>query len=173
MKVSAKCICILEHQTYLGSMHLFGSLIPPAVKGGLGRAASLYWVRSCYREGAPDTRRATEQDRVSGEQIYREVSARGYRESSLERWRRGVNQQRCEKTIWLHTGDALLSSLPRKIKIIEWFTCTSLVAQLVKNPPGVQETLVRFLGREDPLEKGWATHSSILAWRTPMDRGAS
>ena len=37
-----------------------------------------------------------------------------------------------------------------------------LVAQLVKNPPAIQETLVRFLGREDPLEKGQATHSSIL-----------
>ena len=39
------------------------------------------------------------------------------------------------------------------------------VAQLVKNPPAMQETLVRFLDREDPLEKGKATHSSILAWR--------
>ena len=84
----------------------------------------------------------------------------------------------------------------------------SLVAQLVKNPPAVQEVLVRFLGREDPLESsfqyswaslvaqtvknlpavpetwvrshGWedpleeamATHSSILAWRIPMDKGA-
>ena len=38
----------------------------------------------------------------------------------------------------------------------------SLEAQLVKNPPAVQETLVRPLGREDPLEKGSATHSSIL-----------
>ena len=43
----------------------------------------------------------------------------------------------------------------------------SLIAQLVKNPPAMQETLVRFLGREDPLEKGEATHSSILAWRIP------
>ena len=43
----------------------------------------------------------------------------------------------------------------------------SLVAQLVKNPPGMQETWVRFLGWEDPLEKGTATHSSILAWRIP------
>ena len=34
----------------------------------------------------------------------------------------------------------------------------SLRAQLVKNPPAMQETLVRFLGPEDPLEKGWATH---------------
>ena len=36
-----------------------------------------------------------------------------------------------------------------------------------------QETWVRFLGQEDPLEKGMATHSSILAWRIPMNRGAS
>ena len=43
----------------------------------------------------------------------------------------------------------------------------SLVAQLVKNPPAVQETPVRFLGWEDPLEKGTAPHSSILAWRIP------
>ena len=38
----------------------------------------------------------------------------------------------------------------------------SLVAQLVKNPPAMPETPVRFLGQEDPLEKGWATHSSNL-----------
>ena len=38
----------------------------------------------------------------------------------------------------------------------------SLIAQLVKNPPAMQETPVRFLHQEDPLEKGWATHSSIL-----------
>ena len=43
----------------------------------------------------------------------------------------------------------------------------SLVAQIVKNPPVVQETWVRSLGQEDPLEKGMATHSSILAWRIP------
>ena len=39
---------------------------------------------------------------------------------------------------------------------------TSQVTQLVKNMLAMQETLVRFLGQEDPLEKGWATHSSIL-----------
>ena len=43
----------------------------------------------------------------------------------------------------------------------------SLIAQLVKNPPAMQETLVQFLGGEDLLEKGKATHSSILAWRIP------
>ena len=47
-----------------------------------------------------------------------------------------------------------------------------MVAQLVKNWPAVQKTLVRFLGWEDPLEEGMATHSSTLAWRIPMDRGA-
>ena len=48
----------------------------------------------------------------------------------------------------------------------------SLVAQTVKNPPVVWETWVRTLGWEDPLEKGMATNSNILAWRTPKDRGA-
>ena len=41
------------------------------------------------------------------------------------------------------------------------------MAHLVKNPPAMQETLVQSLGWEDPLEKGKATHSSILAWRIP------
>ena len=48
----------------------------------------------------------------------------------------------------------------------------SLVVQLVKNPSAMQEILVQPLGWEDPLEEGMATHSSILAWRIPMDRGA-
>ena len=48
----------------------------------------------------------------------------------------------------------------------------SLVVQMVKNPPAMWDTWVRFLGWEDPLEDGMATHSSILAWRILMDRGA-
>ena len=48
----------------------------------------------------------------------------------------------------------------------------SLVAQTVKNLPVVLETWVQSLGWEDPLEEGMATHSSIPAWRIPMDRGA-
>ena len=47
---------------------------------------------------------------------------------------------------------------------MEW---TSLVAQMVKNLPARQETWVPSLGGEDPLEKGMATHSSILAWKIP------
>ena len=42
-----------------------------------------------------------------------------------------------------------------------------MVAQMVKNVPAMQETRVESLGREDPLEKGMATHSSILSWRIP------
>ena len=41
------------------------------------------------------------------------------------------------------------------------------LVSLVKNLPAKQETLIRSLGQEDPLEKGLATHSSVLAWRIP------
>ena len=43
----------------------------------------------------------------------------------------------------------------------------SLIAQLVKNLPAMQETWVQFVGQEDPLEEGMATHSSTLAWTIP------
>ena len=46
------------------------------------------------------------------------------------------------------------------------------MAQTIKNHPAMQETWVRSLGWEDPLEEGMATHSSILAWRILKDRGA-
>ena len=48
----------------------------------------------------------------------------------------------------------------------------SLVAELVKNLPAVQESWIQSLGWEDPLEDGATNHSSILAWRIPMSRGA-
>ena len=48
-----------------------------------------------------------------------------------------------------------------------YLTRASFVAQSVKNLPAVQETWVPPLGWEDPLEKGMATHSSILAWKIP------
>ena len=47
------------------------------------------------------------------------------------------------------------------------YSWTSLVGQLVKNPHTMRETWVQSLGWEDPLEKGTATHSSILAWKIP------
>ena len=49
--------------------------------------------------------------------------------------------------------------------------CASLVAQMVKNLPAVQETWIGSLGREDPLGKGMATHSRILVWRIPWTEG--
>ena len=48
------------------------------------------------------------------------------------------------------------------------YSWASLVAQLVKNPPAMQENWVQSLGWEDPLEKGKVTQSSILAWRIPL-----
>ena len=63
-----------------------------------------------------------------------------------------------------------LTGLP--LRKTEEFKCkrtphASVVAQVVKNPPAVQETRVQSLGWEDPLEKGMAIHSGILAWRIP------
>ena len=52
------------------------------------------------------------------------------------------------------------------------YSWASLVAQMVKNLPAMRETWIRSLGWEDLLEKGMATHSSVLACRIPMDRGA-
>ena len=59
----------------------------------------------------------------------------------------------------------------RLFYLILIITLASLVAQTVKNLPAMRETWVRSLGWEDPLEEGMATHSSILAWRNPIDRG--
>ena len=52
------------------------------------------------------------------------------------------------------------------------YSWVSLVTQMVKNPPALWETWVQTLGWEYPLQEGTATHSSILAWRIPMDRVA-
>ena len=66
-----------------------------------------------------------------------------------------------------------LNPFCRLLLLLVSFTCStiiygaSLVAQMVKNPPAMQETWVRSLGWEDPLEEDMATHSSILAWRNP------
>ena len=73
------------------------------------------------------------------------------------------------KEVW---ANLLLFFLPSPIQqifikcLLESFGA-SFVAQLVKNPPAKQETWVRSLDWEDPLEKGKVTHSSILAWRIP------
>ena len=60
----------------------------------------------------------------------------------------------------------------RKSNILSYYALlfqerASLMAQMVTNLPAMQETWVQSLGREDPLEKGMATHSSIPAWRIP------
>ena len=57
-------------------------------------------------------------------------------------------------------------SVPHKFTVSK----ASLVAQVVKNPPAMQETWVPSLSQEDLLEEGMATHSSILAWRIPWTK---
>ena len=52
-------------------------------------------------------------------------------------------------------------------KSLKLYFKASLVAQTIKNLPAMQKTQIRSLGQEDPLEKGMATHSSILAWEIP------
>ena len=64
---------------------------------------------------------------------------------------------------------AVLHSMALQIDGDDLATEQQQVAHLVKDPPAIWETWVRFLGWEDPLEKSMATHSSILAWRIPMD----
>ena len=54
---------------------------------------------------------------------------------------------------------------------IEWWLWASLVAQTVKNRPAIQETQVRSLRQEFPLENEMATHSNILAWEIPQTEG--
>ena len=65
------------------------------------------------------------------------------------------------------SSQRLNPGLPRCRQIL-YHLRYSLVAQLVKSLPTVQETCFQFLGWEDPLEKGMASHSSILAWRIPQ-----
>ena len=65
----------------------------------------------------------------------------------------------------------LASSPGERIGYSLQYSCGSLVAQTIKNPPAMQVTWVQSLVWEDTLEEGMATHSSILAWRIPMDRG--
>ena len=66
--------------------------------------------------------------------------------------------------IFLDIEDCQISPCERFSSLL---TVASLVSQPVKNPPAMWETQVRSLGCKDPLEKGTAIHSSILAWRIP------
>ena len=74
-------------------------------------------------------------------------------------WKMQINKKRKQEQFLI---------LPPRINPTTFLFWVSLVAQMVKNPPAMQETWVQFLGWEDLLEKGMATHSSILAWRIPL-----
>ena len=63
-----------------------------------------------------------------------------------------------------------LRSTGKRIGYPFYYSWASLLAQMVKNLPAMWEIWVRALGWEDPLEEGMGTHSSILAWRIPLER---
>ena len=77
-----------------------------------------------------------------------------------------VGSRPWEESSWFHFvgGEKMHNDFPLFVRPLHtnW---ASLVVQVVKNPPAMLETWVQSLGWEDPLEKGTATHSSILAWR--------
>ena len=72
--------------------------------------------------------------------------------------------------IWMNLESVIQSEVSQKEKTK--YLIASLGAQMVKNLSSMQETWVRSLSWEDSLEEGMASHSSIPAWRIPMDRGA-
>ena len=72
-----------------------------------------------------------------------------------------------KKCISIISSDFIKPQTQQSLKESHSHDGASLVAQMVKNLPAVQETRVQSLGQEDPLEKELATHSSILAWRIP------
>ena len=75
----------------------------------------------------------------------------------------GLSFPICRMEVWHNQSQIPPSPNLQFVKLF-W---ASLMAQRLKCLPAMQETCVRSLGREDPLEKGMATHSSILAWRIP------
>ena len=94
---------------------------------------------------------------------------------------------KCLSLCWSHSDLFTIDFEIGKYESSNFFKA-SLIAQLVKNPLAVQETRVGFLGREDLLEKGWATHSSVpgpqgksptvrktwvqsLGWEDPLEKG--
>ena len=100
------------------------------------------------------------------------------RNSGDPMWSQFFQMHECNHSaaLVLHCPRHQTSSDPWREELLAWplLLCiyTYSLAQTVKNLPAVQETWVRSLDWEDPLEEGMATHSSILAWRNPMDRGA-
>ena len=89
----------------------------------------------------------------------------GWFSKNLRSWPTTTQHQACHRECYPFKGFCLLVLL-YSLKFIKHLLC-ALGAQTVKNLPAMQETQVRSLGQEDPLEEGMSTHTSTLAWRIP------
>ena len=97
---------------------------------------------------------------------------RNIQTNKTDSWKnRKSKQMNYEKGDWINNRKppSKKSYRPNSFSCKFW---ASLMVQMVKNLPAIQDTCVLLLGWEDTLEEGMATHSSILVWRIPMDRGA-
>ena len=91
-------------------------------------------------------------------------------ESNISEKRHPASKWHCQartRTTWLLVQGLTSTRSQLCLLIIKQSLKESLVAQMVKNLPAMQETQVRSLGQEDPLEEEMATHSGIVAWRIP------
>ena len=143
----------------VGRNRFWGKFSSLVIGMGTGMGGSTVTVRLSLRLGG----RGGLGDWHSQETVLEETweAARDQRESQVS-WPRQGTSQECF---------SLYSLFIRKF-CIYLYTWVSLVSQTVKNPPAMQQTWVQFPSWEDPLKESMATHSSILVWRIPTDRGA-
>ena len=98
--------------------------------------------------------------------IWEQTVAMLQRHQDGKTWQRVVNFCRSNMN-FIHVYHVLIESVAASLHESQWSHFPNIQAQMVKNLPAVWETWLQSLGWEDPLEKGMATHSSILAWRFP------
>ena len=154
---------------------------------GFSQARILKWVAIPFSRGSPRLRNQTCISCFAGGFFTAEPpgkSQHSYYCGITRLWNRngvvktmGFPSSSAGKESTCNAGDpALIPRLGRyareRIGYLLQHSWASLVAQMVKKPPEMQESRVRSLGWEDPLEERMATHSSIHPWRIPVDRGA-
>ena len=130
----------------------------------------LVWAAEKMMEPVPKKRRQKEGHHWVGKFSFRMLWSKTFVTCFPAHW--GFSHSSVDKNSTCNAGDpGLIPESGRSpgegIGYALQYSWTYLVVQLVKNPPAMQETWIQFLGWEDPLEKGKATPSNVLAWRIP------